>query len=177
MGLAGETSVQPWPLTAMMEKDVGACGGDSPEGACGFADTDVGDAWTGGAVDIAGTQCGTRGSMGSQSDFHAQPDNMSNKDGGQRAGRPDAVGKGNTRAPDWNLDESLGLLWFLFGEDTLRQSRREREKIRGKKEKYKWIISNLIAKGFEKLTILDCGHKTSLTAEEDPRQSLSFEIW
>ncbi|GBG46022.1 hypothetical protein CBR_g79449 [Chara braunii] len=77
--------------------------------------------------------------------------------GGGGDGEPAA--KGKPRSPDWSTDERVGLLTYLFQEDALQQKRKGRQKMRTRKEKYEWIISKLVEKGFEPRIVEECERK------------------
>ncbi|GBG76815.1 hypothetical protein CBR_g23030 [Chara braunii] len=67
--------------------------------------------------------------------------------------------KGKPRSPDWSTDESVGLLTYLFEEDALQEKRKGRQKMRTRRERYEWIITKLVEKGFEARNVEECERK------------------
>ncbi|GBG74721.1 hypothetical protein CBR_g19127 [Chara braunii] len=130
-------------------------------------DASMGDAWGGPTTDmIAGTPCtdhpaietteqGTSGA-----DVAKSPEVLrrTKTSGGVKKGVENG-GKGRSRAPDGGSQESLDLPRLMFEEDCLQQKRKGREKMRGRKEKYAWIVANLVEKGYEKRTHYDYERK------------------
>ncbi|GBG80676.1 hypothetical protein CBR_g31135 [Chara braunii] len=67
--------------------------------------------------------------------------------------------KGKPHSPDWSTDESVGLLTYLFEEDALQEKRKGRQKMCTRRERYEWIITKLVEKGFEARSVEECERK------------------
>ncbi|GBG68794.1 hypothetical protein CBR_g3334 [Chara braunii] len=128
------------------------------EGAC--MDAGMGDAWAVDDVDIAATQCGGSATIDKDNEANIPAAQVSEStaherggavpDGGFRGGKSNGKGQQKKSSGDWGFDESLALLRLLFEEDMMQQQRQGRQKMRGRKEKYAWIISKLKQLGIDR---------------------------
>ncbi|GBG76064.1 hypothetical protein CBR_g21304 [Chara braunii] len=127
-----------------------------------------GGAFTEPAMDIAGTQSGRPASVEVADDeggahcCDATPPAGSGKravreEGGSRGGQSKA--KAKERMSEWTDKESMALVRLLFEEDCAQQSRRGRQKIRSRREKYDRIIGKMVEQGFPKCDMEDCEAK------------------
>ncbi|GBG68501.1 hypothetical protein CBR_g3045 [Chara braunii] len=127
-----------------------------------------GGAFTERAMDIAGTRSGRPATVEVADDeggahcSDATPPAGSGKravreGGGSRGGQRKA--KAKERKPEWIDKESMALVRLLFEEDCAQQSRRGRQKIRSRREKYDWIIGKMVEQGFPKRDMEDCEAK------------------
>ncbi|GBG87166.1 hypothetical protein CBR_g44624 [Chara braunii] len=141
---------------------------DYYDGGDPIIDADMGDAFTEPAVDIVGTQGGGRATVRIDDNEGATqcddvipwPDRVERSaraEGGGRGGQD--KGKARVRGPDWTEKESMGLGRMMFEEDCAQQSRQGRQKIKGRREKYDWIIGKMVEQGFPKRTMEDCESK------------------
>ncbi|GBG81172.1 hypothetical protein CBR_g31848 [Chara braunii] len=141
---------------------------DYDDGGDPIIDAGMGDAFAEPTVDITGTQGGGRATLHIDDDEGAtQSDDVvpwsdrvkrsARAEGGGRGGQD--KGKARVRGPDWTKKESMGLVRMLFEEDCVQQSRRGRQKIRGRREKYDWLIGKMVEQGFPKRTMEDCESK------------------
>ncbi|GBG74525.1 hypothetical protein CBR_g18935 [Chara braunii] len=138
---------------------------------CGRRDASMGEAWSAVTVDIAGTQAGGRGARVSEDETHVVSDDNPVQHPGERAssstvggdvGGGQAAGKGKVHNPNWGTGETMMLLKLLFEEDALQQQRGRRQKMKTRKEKYEWIVAQLVAQGFAKRSIVDCERRKAV---------------
>ncbi|GBG85302.1 hypothetical protein CBR_g39870 [Chara braunii] len=129
----------------------GALGGASTEPAVDIAGTQSGRPATVDIDDEGGTRCSDailRAGRGKRA---------VGEEGGGRGGQ--SKGKVRVWGPDWTDKERMALVRLLFEEDCAQQSRRRRQKIRGRREKYDWIIGKMVEQGFPKRDMEDCEAK------------------
>ncbi|GBG67371.1 hypothetical protein CBR_g507 [Chara braunii] len=115
------------------------------------------DAWSGPVEDIAGAQAAqgmTTAGVGETGEGSKSTATASNA-----GGVGESAAKGKSRGDNWRLDETLALLRYLAEEDAMHVNRPRRQQMKGKMERYEWVVLKMVQQGLAKRLVGECKRK------------------